>query len=255
MRPQGNPAEMHPPHEAAFRLSGSRCYQWIPDHSLQLNPFAFDRRRSHIVLMDEEIVDRLVNGGDAAVAELFSEYQPRLDRMVEFRLDRRLRGRVDASDVIQEAYIEVARRIDDYTSNPTVAFYVWVRQITWQTLVSVHRRHLGQKRHPRMEVRLAPRTPNDTTFSIAQALVAQLTSPSGVAQRQEEYNQLREALASMDDTDREVLALRHFEQLGNNEVAEILGIGRTAASNRYVRAVKRLGDVLASLPDFQERRT
>jgi RNA polymerase sigma-70 factor (ECF subfamily) len=104
-----------------------------------------------------------------------------------------------------------------------------------------------------MEVRLARGSANETTFSIAQALVAQLTSPSGAAQRQEEYDQLREALATMDETDREVLALRHFEQLGNNEVSEILGISRTAASNRYVRAVKRLGDVLATLPDFQER--
>ncbi|MDA0283532.1 MAG: sigma-70 family RNA polymerase sigma factor, partial [Planctomycetota bacterium] len=182
--------------------------------------------------MNDETVDRLLAGGDAVVAEIFSEFQPRLERMVEFRLDRRLRGRVDSSDVIQEAYIEIARRIADYTSSPTVAFYVWVRQITWQTLVSVHRRHLGQKRHPKMEVRIALRDANDTTFSIAQALVAQLTSPSGVAQRNEDYDQLREALASMDDTDREVLALRHFEQLGNNEVSEILGISRTAASNR-----------------------
>ena len=172
--------------------------------------------------------------------------------MVEFRLDRRLRGRVDSLDIIQEAYIEIARRIGDYTANPAVAFYVWVRQITWQTLVSVHRRHLGQKRHPSMEVRLNRKGPNETTYSIAEALVGQLTSPSGAARRQEDYDQLREALSTMDETDREVLALRHFEQLGNNEVAEVLGIARTAASNRYVRAIKRLGDVLATLPHFQE---
>lgn len=202
--------------------------------------------------MDDKIVNELISGGDAAVAELFSEFQPRLERMVEFRLDRRLRGRVDSLDIIQEAYIEIARRIGDYTSNPAVAFYVWVRQITWQTLVSVHRRHLGQKRHPSMEVRLNRKGPNETTYSIAEALVGQLTSPSGAARRQEDYDQLREALSTMDETDREVLALRHFEQLGNNEVAEVLGIARTAASNRYVRAIKRLGDVLATLPHFQE---
>jgi len=201
--------------------------------------------------MEEEVINKLIAGGDAAVAELFSEFQPRLERMVEFRLDRRLRGRVDSLDIIQEAYIEIARRISDYTSNPTVAFYVWVRQITWQTLVSVHRRHLGQKRHPGMEVRLNRKNPNETAFSIAEALVGQLTSPSGAARRQEDYDQLREALSTMDDTDREVLALRHFEQLGNNEVADILEISRTAASNRYVRAIKRLGDVLATLPHFQ----
>lgn len=203
--------------------------------------------------MSDDVVNMLRCGGDTAVAELFSEFQPRLERMVEFRLDRRLRGRVDSSDIIQESYIEVARRIEDYTSNPTVAFYVWVRQITWQTLVSVHRRHLGQKRHPGMEVRLRKKEAHGTAYSIADALIAQLTSPSGAAQRQEEHDQLRKALAAMEETDREVLALRHFEQLGNNEVAEILSLSRTAASNRYVRAVKRLGDVLASIPDFQDR--
>ena len=202
--------------------------------------------------MDDKIVNKLITGGDAAVAELFSEFQPRLERMVEFRLDRRLRGRVDSLDIIQEAYIEIARRIGDYTSNPAVAFYVWVRQITWQTLVSVHRRHLGQKRHPSMEVRLNRKGPKETTYSIAEALVGQLTSPSGAARRQEDYDQLREALSTMDETDREVLALRHFEQLGNNEDAEVLGNARTAASNRYVRAINRLGDVLATLPHFQE---
>lgn len=204
--------------------------------------------------MDDQLLQKLTDGGAPAVAELFSEFQPRLERMVEFRLDGRLRGRVDPADILQEAYIEIARRIEDYTSSPTVAFYVWVRQITWQTLLSVHRRHLGQKRHPNQEVRLSSRPgSDDTANSIAGALVGQLTSPSKAVQREEEHDQLRDALQSMDETDREVLALRHFEQLGNNEVAEVLGISRTAASNRYVRAIKRLGEVLASLPDFEER--
>ena len=113
--------------------------------------------------MNDEVVEKLSAGREAAVAEYFSEFQSRLERMVEFRLDQRLRGRVDPADVLQEAYIEIARRIDDYISAPTVAFYVWVRQITWQTLVSVHRRHLGQKRHPNQEVRLGARRTADET--------------------------------------------------------------------------------------------
>ena len=202
--------------------------------------------------MDEDVVNKLVSGGDTAVAEIFSEYQPRLERMVEFRLDRRLRGRVDSADIIQEAYIEIARRIRDYTSNPTVAFYVWVRQIAYQIIIDLHRRHLGaQKRDVSQEVSIG-KSNCDTSISIAAQLVGNLTSPSHVAMRGERLARLREALDSMDEIDREVLALRHFEELGNNEVADILGIQKTAASNRYVRALKRLKQVLEADSDAAE---
>lgn len=201
----------------------------------------------------DDVLQRLNEGGEEALAEIFSEFRPRLERMVEFRLDARLRERVDAADVAQEAYIEIARRINDYITSPDVSFYVWVRQITWQTLVGVHRRHLGLKRSPKAEVRIHQRkTPNATTYSLAGRLLASLTSPSEAAMKQESLVQLREALETIEETDREVLALRHFEQLSNNEVAEILGLSKTAASNRYVRALKRLGDILSSMPAFRD---
>ncbi len=203
--------------------------------------------------MSDDIVQRLIEGGESVLAEVFSEFTPRLERMVEFRLDYRLRGRVDPGDVLQEAFIEIARRIADYTSAPTVSFYVWVRQITWQTLVGVHRRHLGQKRDPNAEVRIHQRkAAADTTYSIAGMLLGNLTSPSEAAMREEMVEQLRVALDTIDETDREVLALRHFEQLSNNEVAEVLELSKTAASNRYVRALKRLGDILKAMPDFRD---
>lgn len=204
-------------------------------------------------MCNEETVQKLIDEGESGLAEVFSEYTPRLERMVEFRLDFRLRGRVDPGDVLQEAYIEIARRIADYTSAPSVSFYVWVRQITWQTLVGVHRRHLGQKRSPNAEVRIHQRGgANATTYSMAGMLLGNLTSPSQAAIREEMLEQLRVALDTIDETDREVLALRHFEQLSNNEVAEVLDLTKTAASNRYVRALKRLGDILKSMPDFRD---
>ena len=207
-------------------------------------------------MSNEEIVQTLTDGGESALAEVFSGFAPRLERMVEFRLDFRLRGRVDPGDVLQEAYIEIARRITDYTSAPTVSFYVWVRQITWQTLVGVHRRHLGQKRNPNAEVQIHQRRDqNATTYSIAGMLIGNLTSPSQAAIREEMLEQLRIALDSIDETDREVLALRHFEQLSNNEVAEVLSLTKTAASNRYVRALKRLGDILKAMPDFRDHQS
>jgi RNA polymerase sigma-70 factor (ECF subfamily) len=173
--------------------------------------------------------------------------------MVDFRLDRRLYGRVDSSDVLQEAYMEISRRVGEFLSNPTVSFFVWARQITWQTLLMTHRKHLGvQKRNVRQEVRLH-HGPNihATSVSLAAHLIAQMTSPSQAAIREERYNQLHEALNSMDEIDREVLALRHFEHLSNNEVAQVLGIQKTAASNRYVRALKRLKEILESFPDLE----
>ena len=193
--------------------------------------------------MSDEL-QRLKAGGEIELAGLFSEHRDRLERLVGFRLDQRLRSRVDSGDILQEAYIEIARRYRDYLTAPEVSFYVWARQITLQTLIDVQRRHFGQKRSPQQEVRLE-RTPSDgTSDSIALVLSAQLMSPSGVAIRAEEIQQLHAALASMDETDREVLAMRHFEHLGNSEVAEALGLSTTAASNRYVRAMTRLGEIM-----------
>jgi RNA polymerase sigma-70 factor (ECF subfamily) len=189
---------------------------------------------------------RLIEGGADALAGLVSEYRERLERMVEFRLDPRLRGRVEAADVLQEAYIEMARRIGDYTSDPAVSFFVWARQLTYQTLIGIHRRHFREKRDPTLEVRLGqPSALSDTSDLIARRLLDERTTPSQAAARAEEAAVLKAALDSLDPIDREVLALRHFEQLGNNEVAQTLGLSVTAASNRYVRAMTRLGEILA----------
>lgn len=166
--------------------------------------------------------------------------------MVEFRLDRRLYGRVDATDILQEAYIEIARRLDGFLDDPQVSFFIWARQITWQTLLMAHRTHLGvQKRDARQEVALnAVAWTQGTAVSLASRLAGDVTSPSQGAIRDERAMKLRSALDSMDPMDREVLALRHFEQLSNKEVSEVLKIQKTAASNRYVRALKRLKEIM-----------
>lgn len=197
-------------------------------------------------------LDLLQSGDEDKVAEVFSVYEEKLQRMVRFRLDRRLYGRVDTADVMQDVWLESSRRITDYTSNPAVPFFVWLRQIAWQIIIDLHRRHLGaQKRNVAQEISLA-RSGCDTSISIAAQLVGDVTSPSQVAIREERLGRLREALESMDEIDREVLALRHFEELSNNEVAEILGLQKTAASNRYVRALKRLKAILEDVPDMTE---
>ena len=202
---------------------------------------------------DGDEIALLRKGGEQALVDVFSKYRQQLLKMVDFRLDRRLYGRVDSVDVLQDAYLEIARRIDDFLDKPTVSFFVWARQITWQTLLMTHRRHLGvQKRSVGQEVRLnRAANVNATSVSLAAHLVAHMTSPSQAAIREERYAQLHDALDEMDEIDREVLALRHFEHLSNNEVAQVLGIQKTTASNRYIRALKRLKELLESFPDIK----
>ena len=184
--------------------------------------------------------------GQQALAALFSQYQDRLRRMVRFRLDQRLWGRVDPADVLQETFIETSRRLPEYLDDPAVPVFVWLRSMTSQVLVNVHRRHLGAKmRTAALEVSMHRAGGGQaTSLSLAARLAANLTSPSQAAVREEMVNSLRTAFDAMDPIDREVLVLRHVEQLGNADVAALLGIGATAASNRYVRALERLRSLL-----------
>lgn len=201
--------------------------------------------------MNEELFLRLEAGDEHAFVELFSRYRDRLKQMLEFRMDRRLRGREDASDILQEVYIDAHQRMAHYLKKPELSFYVWLRQLTTQRLIDIYRRHLlAERRDVKQEISLSQRRSASDSASMALQLVAHLTSPSQLAMRAEMVTQIEEALQNMDPVDREVLALRHFEELRNSEVAEVLGIKEAAASNRYVRALSRLREVLESLPGF-----
>jgi RNA polymerase sigma-70 factor (ECF subfamily) len=200
----------------------------------------------------KEPLRRLADGDQAALAELFGRYRERLRRMVKLRLDRRLQGRIDASDVLQEAYLDVAKRASEYAANPTMPFFLWLRFLTGQRLVMVHRQHLGAKmRDAGQEVSLyRGALPQASSVSLAAQLLGRMTSPSLAAVRAEMQLKLQEALNGMDPIDREVLVLRHFEELSNGETAALLGLQKAAASNRYIRALKRLKEVLSSMPGF-----
>jgi RNA polymerase sigma-70 factor (ECF subfamily) len=202
----------------------------------------------------ETLLERLRNGDETSLAALFSLHRDKLWRLVQFRLDPRLRGRIDSDDVLQEAYLNAAQRVVHFFEKPSMSFFVWLRLIVEQTLADTHRRHLGtQLRDAGREVRIdAGVHPHGTSTSIAMQIAGSLTSPSQAAIREETYRQLEEALESMDPTDREVLALRHFEELSNGEVAEVLGIQEKAASIRYVRALRRLKGILTRLPGFSD---
>jgi RNA polymerase sigma-70 factor (ECF subfamily) len=194
---------------------------------------------------DRELV-QLRSGGKKAVAEALGRYRDKLQRMIAFRLDTRVIGKVDGEDILQDAFVEATRRIGDYLQRPSVPVYVWFRQITMQVLIDTHRRYLGAKmRDVRQEVTLHSGWASGTnSASLAAHLLGSFTSPSQAAVRKEMATVLREALEQLNEVDYEVLLLRHLEELSNNEVAQVLGIDKYAASKRYLRALQRLRSAL-----------
>lgn len=195
-----------------------------------------------------ELLARLQEGDGNVVGELFELHRERLWRMLCIRLDRRLSSRVSPEDVLQETFFDVARRIGEFLAQPTVPFYVWLRFLTVQRMQMMQRLHLGaQMRDVKLEVALpSEAVPPASADSMAGQLVSHMTSPSQAAIRHEVQARLRAALDAMEPLDREVLALRHFEELANQEVADLLKISKDAASKRHLRALKRLKDILTA---------
>lgn len=198
-----------------------------------------------------DLIDELRDGGEEAVAEMFAHYRGKLLRMVALRLDDRLLSKVDCEDILQEAFVTASRRVGDYLDRPMVPVFVWLRQVTTQILIDTHRRYLStQRRDVRQEVtRCRAEGPEGGSVCVVSHLADSLTSPSQHAVRQESLGDMRAALDQLSEMDREVLVLRHLEELGNNEVAEILGIDKYAASKRYLRALARLRQ---AMPEREE---
>lgn len=199
-----------------------------------------------------DLLARAGHGDEAALRELFDEHRERLKRMIRLRMSRRLKARIDDSDILQEAYLQVAKRLPEYTQNPEAPFFLWLRQTVGLKLAEYHRRHLGtQMRDADREVSIyRGALPEANSMSLAAHLLGQLTSPSKAAIKAEMRIKLQEALNSMDPIDREVIALRHFEQLSGDETAEVLGLSKSGGSSRYVRAISRLRKILSQFPEF-----
>jgi RNA polymerase sigma-70 factor (ECF subfamily) len=196
------------------------------------------------------LLERAAAGDRVAADDLFSRYRKRLKRMIRLRLSRQLQGRIDDSDILQEAYLEAGKRLPDYLRDRPLPFFLWLRHIAGQKLIDAHRRHLGaEKRDAACELSLhrGP-MPAASSASLAARLLGQLTSPSQAAIKAEARLRVQEALNEMDALDREVLALRHFEQLSNAETAEVLELNESTASSRYLRALKRLKEALEQFP-------
>jgi RNA polymerase sigma-70 factor (ECF subfamily) len=210
--------------------------------------------------MESELVDltdliaRARAGDRAALNCLLDKYRERLRRMVEMRLDARLQARLDASDVVQEAYVEVAERLGEYLRDPKLPLFLWLRLVVGERLMKLHRHHLGtQMRDAGREVSLYQGAlPAASSAALAAHLLGRHTSPTQAAVRAERILRLQEALNSLEPMDREVLSLRHFEALTAVETARVLDIEESAAAKRYFRALKRLKEVLSAMPGGQE---
>jgi RNA polymerase sigma-70 factor (ECF subfamily) len=203
---------------------------------------------------EKDLLAQALGGDCGALAELFQRHRGRLEQMVRLRLDRRLQGRLDPADVLQEAYLDVARRFREYRANPALPFFLWLRQLTGQKLTDLHRRHLGARmRDAGLEVSLHHGDfPRASSASLADLLLGRLTTASRAALRAETQFRVQEALNAMDPIDREVLVLRHFELLTNDETAQVLGLQPAAASHRHLRALKRLKQIMAQVPGHDE---
>ena len=203
---------------------------------------------------DIDLLRKANQGDSVSLEQLFGKYSDRLKRMVRFRMHPRLQARVSSSDILQDAYIEICEKLDTYVRDPKMPFFLWLRLLTGQKLALAHRQHLDvQARDAGREISLFHGAlPEANSAALAAQLMGRLTSPSGAAMKAEMKLQLQEALNAMAPLDREVLSLRHFEQLSNSETATVLDISESAACNRYVRALERLKKTLGSLPGGKE---
>lgn len=190
----------------------------------------------------------------APLAILLEQHQDRLLRMIQLRLDDRLRARIDPADVLQEVSLEAARRLDDYRRQEDVPFFVWLRFLAVQKLAELHRRHFRAK--SRSVTRETPifrsRLPDASSALLAAQLLGRATTPSQAAIRAEGQSRLQDALEQLAPADREIIVLRHFEQLTSVETSRVLGLNESTASTRYLRALQKLKRILSAMPEFRE---
>jgi RNA polymerase sigma-70 factor (ECF subfamily) len=189
----------------------------------------------------ERLLQQVRGGEHLAIDQLLARHRPELRRLVQLRLDPKLRPRLDPSDVVQEAQLEALRRMEDYLQEPPMAFRLWLRQITYDRLLMVRRQHVrAERRTVERDVAL----PDQSSLMLAQQLLAGGSSPSEQLAKRELIRRVHRAVAELAESDRDILLMRNFEGLTNQEVSQLLGINLAAASQRYGRALLRLRKIL-----------
>lgn len=192
----------------------------------------------------DKLLSRAAEGDPSARQQLLVRHRDRLQRMVAVRMDRRLAVRFDPSDVVQDVLAEANRELSDYLRRRPVPFYPWLRQLAWDRLVDLHRRHVAAaKRSVTREVPTMA-LPDESMVALADRMFARGSSPSDHAIRQETRDRVRAAISQLAERDREILVLRHLEQLSTGQTASVLGITEAAVKARHVRAIERLDCLL-----------
>jgi RNA polymerase sigma-70 factor (ECF subfamily) len=189
----------------------------------------------------QELLRQVQCGNRQAFEQLFARHRPELRQFVDLRLDPRLRARVDASDVVQETQMEAFRRLGDFLERQPMPFRLWLRQTAYERLLKIRRHHVEvAQRTVRREVAL----PDHSSLQLAQQLLAPGSTPSQHLDKVEVARRVRQALARLSEPDREILLMRNFDGLSNQEAAQVLGIESATASQRFGRALLRLRKLL-----------
>ena len=189
-----------------------------------------------------ELLAQAKAGDEQAVNHLMDRHRDALRHLVRMRLDRKIQRRVDVSDVVQEVLIEANRRLTNYLENPAMPFHLWIRHIAKDRIIDAHRRHRGSAKRSvdREQAMTVPKEFNQSSVMLVAQLVDQGKTPAAASLEQEMKKRVEEAITELDQLDAEVIVMRHYEQLSNQEVAQALDLTEPAASMRYLRAVRRL---------------
>ncbi|MBS0206898.1 MAG: sigma-70 family RNA polymerase sigma factor [Planctomycetes bacterium] len=191
-------------------------------------------------------------GKSEAVNQLLERHRTALRKLVQLRLDRKIAQRVDASDVVQDVLFEANQRLQEYMANPAMPFHLWLRHLAKDRMIDMHRRHRGAQRRSldRERSLAAPQFGDKSSFDLASQLAASELTPAAASIRKELEQRFLTAMEQLDEDDRDILLMRHFEQLGNSETAEALGLSAAAAGMRHLRALRKLRAILGERPSL-----
>ncbi|TXI04030.1 MAG: sigma-70 family RNA polymerase sigma factor [Rhizobium sp.] len=200
----------------------------------------------------QELLADVGQGKPEAVNRLLERHRTALRKLVQVRLDRKIARRVDASDVVQDVLLEASDRLKEYLADPRMPFHLWLRHLAKDRMIDMHRRHRGAQRRSldRERSLTAPEFADQSSFDLASQLVGSELTPAAASIRHELEQRFLAALEQLDEDDRDILLMRHFEHLGNSEAAEALGLSAAAAGMRHLRALRKLRAVLGERPSL-----